>query len=275
MARDGLAAAPALRRALHRAGAALAPALPLEALRLLAILAGQAAWWCDARGRRQVAANLAPFVPTPAARARAVRRAFANCALALAEGLRCHRLPARALAGCRVDGALPSGPLVVATLHAQHELLLAVLHRQCGGVGGAVVVRGEGDPAIDAAVAARHAALGFADLPLAGAARAALRRLRAGGRVGLLADRDYGGHGAVVACAGRRLRLPPGPHALARRGGAPLVLAALLRRGCQDLRLVLAPGAGGAAGLGRQLAHVITCAPAQWTAFHPVFEDQP
>ncbi|MCK6489389.1 MAG: hypothetical protein L6R48_13850, partial [Planctomycetes bacterium] len=234
MARDGLAAAPALRRALHRGGAALAPALPLEALRLLAILAGQAVWWCDARGRRQAAANLAPFVPTPAARARAVRRAFANCALALAEGLRCHRLPARALARCRIDGALPSGPLVVATLHGQHELLLAAMAfrnranpgrwqarpwdrrapaRQFepsqlpgwsptvpgksglpapGGAcpaplplpGGAVVVRGEGDPAIDAAVSARHAALGFTDLPLAGAARAALRRLRAGGQVG-------------------------------------------------------------------------------------------
>ncbi|MCK6489295.1 MAG: hypothetical protein L6R48_13375, partial [Planctomycetes bacterium] len=96
-----------------------------------------------------------------------------------------------------------------------------------------------------------------------------------GGQVGLLADRDYGGHGRLTACAGRRLRLPPGPLALARRSGAPLLVAALFRRSCQDALLVLAPGARSEHGLVRQLARLICAAPAQWTAFHPVFEDQP
>lgn len=69
-------------------------------------------------------------------------------------------------------------------------------------------------------------ALGFEVVPADGSAyRALLRRLRDGGVVALLADRDLGGSGIEVAFFGERARLPNGPARLAAFTGAVLLPA--------------------------------------------------
>ena len=59
------------------------------------------------------------------------------------------------------------------------------------------------------------------------AATAVLRRLRSGGVVGLLADRDILGTGVEVEFFGERTTLPSGPATLALRTGAPILPTAV------------------------------------------------
>jgi KDO2-lipid IV(A) lauroyltransferase len=73
---------------------------------------------------------------------------------------------------------------------------------------------------------------GIIVVPLDRAPRELLRALRNGEIVGLAADRDSGGHSSVVTSFfGRPTALPRGPVSLARRTGAPLLLAVGIRRG--------------------------------------------
>jgi lauroyl/myristoyl acyltransferase len=75
--------------------------------------------------------------------------------------------------------------------------------------------------------AAYRAALGFEVLPLTGAENPMprlLRRLRAGGVVCLLADRDLTGSGVVVDFFGSPARMPAGPARLAAATGATLLV---------------------------------------------------
>jgi KDO2-lipid IV(A) lauroyltransferase len=71
--------------------------------------------------------------------------------------------------------------------------------------------------------------LGMEILPLTGGDRPALdvleERVRAGGVVPLLADRDLSARGVEVGFFGGRTRMPPGPALLALRTGAPLYTA--------------------------------------------------
>jgi phosphatidylinositol dimannoside acyltransferase len=72
--------------------------------------------------------------------------------------------------------------------------------------------------------------LGMTILPLTGGEaplRALTRRLREGGFVCLLADRDLGRSGVEVTLCGRPARMPTGPAVLARLTGAALVPATL------------------------------------------------
>jgi KDO2-lipid IV(A) lauroyltransferase len=67
--------------------------------------------------------------------------------------------------------------------------------------------------------------LGMEVLPLSGEAQlfaALATRLRAGGTVCLLGDRDLGGHGPIVELFGEPARMPGGPAALAITTGAAL-----------------------------------------------------
>jgi lauroyl/myristoyl acyltransferase len=73
--------------------------------------------------------------------------------------------------------------------------------------------------------------IGITVLPLTGGTRPPLDeladRLRAGGLVCLLADRDLSKRGVDVSFFGGRTRMPPGPALLALRTGAPLLVARL------------------------------------------------
>lgn len=73
--------------------------------------------------------------------------------------------------------------------------------------------------------------LGMEILPLTGGDRPAIdvleERVRAGGVVPLLADRDLSARGVEVEFFGARTRMPPGPALLALRTGAPLFTASM------------------------------------------------
>lgn len=71
-------------------------------------------------------------------------------------------------------------------------------------------------------------ALGLTVVPLGGdSGGTVLKALRAGGLVGLLADRDIEGHGVEVELFGEVTTLPAGPATLALRTGATLITAAV------------------------------------------------
>jgi phosphatidylinositol dimannoside acyltransferase len=296
MAREVFAGRPGIRRAVWFTARILAMRLPMDAVRALAWMVGAALWLVDSRGRRTVAANLAPLIPAACvqARRRAVRRSYRLFTVSLAESLRMDRLPARVLGPRHLRlrdpwGVFASrplrGPAVLTTVHANWELMLAAVHRLGLVDQVTTIARDEGDPAIDSLRARVRAAVGCRSLTHDRAPLAVLRALRDGAVVGLVADRDYAGTGRAVAVARGRLRLPVGPAALAAQTGAPLVPLFLARRSWRSFDLFVGrplradPAADPALETrrlldehGRALARFLLAAPAQWVAFHPVWE---
>jgi KDO2-lipid IV(A) lauroyltransferase len=111
---------------------------------------------------------------------------------------------------------------------------------------------------------------------------ALLRRLRAGGLLALLCDRDLTGNGVEVEFFGERTTLPAGPATLALRTGATLVAGAVYSGPGRDHTAVILPPlsterAGGlradVARVTQDLAHdlerLIRRAPDQWYMFQP------
>lgn len=130
---------------------------------------------------------------------------------------------------------------------------------------------------------AYRSGLGMTILPLSGDANPVTRlaeRLRSGGLVCLLGDRDLTGHGIEVDLCGHRARMPGGPALLARMTGAPLVPLTLAYAG-EDLTLTLhdpVPVGTGRAGLEEAtqgvadvLGRGIAAAPQDWHMMQPVF----
>jgi lauroyl/myristoyl acyltransferase len=119
--------------------------------------------------------------------------------------------------------------------------------------------------------------LGMEILPLTGGARPVLdvldERIRAGGVVPLLADRDLSARGVEVDFFGGRTRMPPGPALLALRTGAPLYTATMwFDRDTARARLsgpVTLPDAGPLDVRVRQLTQRVADGLAQGIAEHP------
>jgi lauroyl/myristoyl acyltransferase len=291
MSRDALAAVPALRWAVYRSVFALGPWVPLCIARGMGWGLGWLWWWADPRGRRTVAANLLGLarrrgrhLPT------LVRLAFCRAGLGMAEGLRLGRLPAGEAAPPRfriVDpwrrfARLPlQGPAIFATVHGNWELMPALCRRR--GVFDTLHVFSltHEDPRIDALFHRARARLGIESLLLDRAPLAGLRALKAGAVFGLVADRDYSGHGLWVDLLGRPVRLPTGPATLALQAGVPLVPVLLARAGWTRSVLLLGPPLRPPAGLGkraqiealtRDMAAVFSrflhAIPDQWVVFH-------
>ena len=296
MSRDVLQRSPRLRRATYRLLFTLVPLISLEACRFIAWLGATVFWFLDARGRRVVGANLAPLIASRShdALRRAVRRSYLCFTFSLAEGLHLHRLPPAMLTapGYRVTDpwrmlADPPlrGPLIMATLHMNWELAPALLHQ-----------RGElellhalslthNDEEIDSLYDRYRAAAGVRSLWLDRAPLASLRALAEGAVLGIVGDRDYTGGGVAVAVCGRTLRIPVGPAALAVQSGATVHPSVLARRGLSRFHLLLGRPIQARPGLpkreeirricdelARWYERVLRAAPAQWVAFHPVWE---
>jgi KDO2-lipid IV(A) lauroyltransferase len=123
-------------------------------------------------------------------------------------------------------------------------------------------------------------------IPLATARRPLSRKLRDGGLVAIIGDRDLPGDGQPVTVFGHPTTMPIGPAALAWTHGATVVAGRCLRTGPDRFRVegeaieVAATGdrradvAATVAALARRLEHDIAAAPEQWWgAFQPFWPD--
>lgn len=123
-------------------------------------------------------------------------------------------------------------------------------------------------------------------VPLASARRPLSRRLRDGGLVAIIGDRDLVGDGQPVTVFGHATTMPIGPAALAWAHGASIVAGRGLRVGPDRFRVegvpieVAASGnrradvAATVAALALRLEHDIAAAPEQWWgAFQPFWPD--
>lgn len=123
-------------------------------------------------------------------------------------------------------------------------------------------------------------------IPLAAARRPLSRRLRDGGLVAIIGDRDLAGDGQPITVFGHATTMPIGPAALARAHGASIIAGRCLRVAPDRFRVegvsveVASSGdrradvAATIAALAVRLEHDIAAAPEQWWgAFQPFWPD--
>ncbi|AUS81444.1 phosphatidylinositol mannoside acyltransferase [Actinoalloteichus sp. AHMU CJ021] len=249
----------------YGAGWALVRTVPPPLADRLFTLGADLAFERRGRGVRQLARNLRRVVPDagPAELARLVRTAMRSYARYWREAF---QLPAVDHAAVRrtfdrgienpsaLDEAMSAGRGVVVALPHSGNWDMAGLwaaHRY-GGLT-TVVERLRPESVYERFVAYRES-LGFEILPADGGRRTMmtmLERLRAGGLVCLVADRDLSSGGVPVDFFGERTRMPAGPAWLAARTGATLLPATTWFTpsgwGLRFARPVAA--AGGAAGV--------------------------
>ena len=120
-------------------------------------------------------------------------------------------------------------------------------------------------------------------LGAADSVRRALLRLRDGHLLGILGDREFGGHGVMVPLFNRTFVLPRGPATLSLRSRAPVVPSFLIREGIWKFRLYFEPAVwpdarSNPARAIRTLTHTyaqvleryLARFPEQWLMFQPV-----
>jgi phosphatidylinositol dimannoside acyltransferase len=141
-------------------------------------------------------------------------------------------------------------------------------------------------PALFEFLAARRGGRGIELVPLSRARRRLSERLRGGGTVGIIGDRDLAGDGHPVTMFGHPTTVPLGPAALAVAHGAAVVVGRCLRVGPDRFRaegeVLAAPSTGDrradAVSLATRIAarfeRDIGDAPDQWWgAFQPLWPD--
>jgi len=87
----------------------------------------------------------------------------------------------------------------------------------------------------------RRRAKGLELLPLSGSTFAMIEWLRAGGAVGVIADRDYAHQGVEVTFFGAPAVMPRAHAILATKTGAPILPCFLLREASDHFRLIIEP----------------------------------
>ncbi len=228
---------PRVRVALFRGAGAILEALPESLDRFLARVGGRVFYRMSGEKRRIVSANLAAVLgeANDARRERLVAATFDSYAQYWAESA---KLPALSPATISSRFVISEGQEhLVAALAAGKGVIVALPHLGSWEWGGAFLAR-LGMPMLAVAevleppelfdwFAQKRREIGIEIAPLDERAGAVLlARLRAGGVVGLLCDRDIQGNGVEVEFFGHRVTLPAGPATLALRTGAALVVAA-------------------------------------------------
>ena len=222
--------------AAYAAGWRVVKALPEGAAVRLFDLGAELAWLRGGRGVRQLRANLARAAPglPPGELDALVRAALRSYARYWREVFRLQVTPVEHIvAGMRTTGE----PAFRAALADGRGVVLALPHSGnwdhagawCTATGApftTVAERLEPASLFDRFVAFRES-LGMEVLPLTGGPRppyaVLAERLRAGGMLCLLADRDLSARGVDVRLLGATARFPAGPASLALRTGAALV----------------------------------------------------
>ncbi len=221
-------------RLLERVACALSPGAAValgRGLGHLALLLG-----VRARVARQ---NLARAFPekSPGERAVIAREAYAQAGMTIVEHLRYPLLrvadldriapSVRGLEHIAEARARGRGAVLLTGHFGAFELVGAVAVR--AGNPMSFLVRGQSNPLVDRLMAAHRSALGVGVLGHGHGVRDALRMLRRGGCVALVADQDAGRDGVFVEFFGVATSTPPGPAEFCVRTGAPLVLGFMRR----------------------------------------------
>ncbi len=286
-----------LRLGLEIADRAVA-ALPSRFAYALADLAGDAWYRLAPERRRLVGANLARVCaatgrPTSGRPFRElVRSAFRNHARYYVELLRAPHYPA-----ARMDEIVevPGWEAFAAALRAGPGIFIGSHLGNFEPFGGFLAAHGirplvpaeEIEPAaLFEFLAARRGGRGIELVPLSRARRPISERLRAGGTVGIIGDRDLAGDGHPVTMFGHPTTVPLGPAALAVAHRAALIVGRCLRTGPDRFRaegdLLEVPSTddrrADAAALATRIAarfeRDIGDAPEQWWgAFQPFWPD--
>lgn len=296
MSRDILASSPVYRRLIYRIAFCVTPFVPIWATRLLSYAGGVAAWFADPKGRRVVSANIGGLLGRDPRRLQTlVRRNYVNFCLVLSDTFRLHALPRHYPHAARVKVIDPwntlnkrplKGPMIMATAHANWEMLVAVMHRLGYAPTCRTVALSHGDEVIDALFERARSAVGNRSLLLETAPQGALRALRQGRLLGIVADRDYSGAGVTVPINDKKVSIPVGPAALSIQTGTPVVPLVLIRRGPSNFTLVVDKPLLADPALPKRkavkkltteltmrLTRILRAVPGQWVAFHPYWKD--
>ena len=283
----------------YRAAYTLGRYTPRPVAAALAGITG-AASFATMRGRRELVGRHLDRVTdgalSPLERQRAIRQAFASYARYWMESCRATATtPADLDARMSFEGLenLDHG------LAGGKGVIMALPHLGSWDFGGAflasigypatVVVEPVEPPELFEWFARMRRGLGLEVVPLGPAAASAVsRRLRSGGIVALVSDRDLVGNGVEVEFFGERTRLPAGPATLALRTGAALLpVAVYLRSGGRNHAVVRPAVAVERRGslredvtrvtqaLAHELEELIRRAPEQWHLFQPNWPSDP
>jgi len=223
----------------YSAGWGVSKRLPEPAARAAFSTVADIAWRQRGRGVRQLEANLARACPSADSEQlrRLSKRAMRSYLRYWCEAFRLPVWSHSELVG-RIETA-GEGPLRAAYARG-NGVLIALPHMANWDHAGAwacltgmplvtVAERLRPEPLFDRFVAYRES-LGMEVVPLSGDGNAfatIAQRLRAGGLVALVSDRDLTSTGVEVSLLGERARLPAGPAALCRVTGATLLAATL------------------------------------------------
>ncbi|QBI21458.1 phosphatidylinositol mannoside acyltransferase [Egibacter rhizosphaerae] len=246
--------------------------------------------------RRRVTANLGRVV-APEQREEVVARAFRSYGRYWAESFRAADLDPGELdrrtttAGFEhLDAALDRGRGVIVLLAHHGSWDIAARWAESHRYHLAVVAEVVRPRALFARFVALREAMGLEVVPLrprapggrAGVTERLLEALEANHLVGLLADRDLSGRAPRVRLFGEPAPLPPGPAALARQSGAPIVPITMLQRPGRSWHLQVLPAIDvahlgvteGQRAVAVGLEALVGLDPDQWHAFQPIW-DQP
>lgn len=286
-----------LRLALELADRLVA-ALPSRLAYALADLLGTA-WYRMARDRRRlVAANLARVCAATGRPTRGrpfadlVRAAFRNHARYYVELLRAPHYRLDRIEAMvevpdwdRFDAALRGGPGMLVSSHLGNFEPFGVF-MAAKGFSPLAPVEEIDPPELFAFLAARRGGASVELVPLSKARRALSARLREGGTVGIIGDRDLAGDGLPVTLFGHPTTVPLGPAVLALSHGAALVVGRCLRTRPDHFRaegeLMELPASGDRRAdanelttrIARRFEQDIGSAPEQWWgAFQPFWPD--
>jgi phosphatidylinositol dimannoside acyltransferase len=221
--------------ALFAAGWAGVRATPLPVVRLLFTTIADVVWWRRPTSVRRLEVNLARVAPGPSADLRALsRRAMRSYFRYWMEVFRLPAIPPERIVG---EMHLANEHVLRRALASGRGVIVALPHMGNWDHAGAWLVatgvpfttvaeRLQPEELFDRFVAFRES-LGMEVLPLTGGEQAPFRvlqqRLRAGGCVCLVADRDLSASGVDVEFFGETARMPAGPAALALTTGAALL----------------------------------------------------
>lgn len=244
--------------------------------------------------------NLTVILGTSDVPSSMIREVFRNFAMYLVDFFRFSRLTTEEVRRrVRIEGlehmrqALREGKGAIGiTAHlGNYELAAGVLSLMGMSVWGAVLTHR--NARVDRFFTRQRERVGVKGIPVQKMGRkafleVALDALRANGILGLVADRDFFGHGVDLPLFGKTIKIPTGPAAFSFRTGAPIVPSFLIRESDGNYRFVMEPPIRCPKGVPREeairaatqagldvMARYIRQYPTQWYMFQEFWKPGP